>query len=51
MVKKTGINGIEQAAQDNRNAEMEQLAANVDYIAMMAEINIPTEEAQNEQEL
>ena len=50
MVKKTGINGIAQAAADNRNAETERLAATVDYIAMMAEIDIPTEEDSDEEQ-
>ena len=52
MVKKTGINGIIRAGEDNRAAEQERLAATVDYIAMMAEIDIPTEEdADEEQEI
>ena len=50
MVKKTGINGITQASADNRNAETERLAAKVDYIAMMAEIDIPTEEVTDEEQ-
>ena len=52
MIKKTGINGIEQAKQDNANVEMERLAATVDYFSMMTGIEIPTEEdTDNEQEL
>ena len=46
MVKKTGINGISRAAIDNMNAETERIAATVDYIAMMAEIDIPIEESE-----
>ena len=45
MIKKTGINGIVQTAIDNADAKTERNAANVDYIAMMCDVDIPTEEA------
>ena len=52
MVKKTGINGIVQTAIDNLNAKSEHLAANLDYIAMMCDVDIPSEEdSDNEQEI
>ena len=52
MVKMTGTNGIAQAAADNRNAKTELLAANIDYIAMMCDVDIPTEgETDEEQEV
>ena len=44
MVKKTVTNGIAQAATDNNAEEQERIAAKVDYIAMMTEIDIPMEE-------
>ncbi|MCH5213323.1 MAG: hypothetical protein J1G06_09920 [Oscillospiraceae bacterium] len=44
VVKKTGINGIVQAALDNMNAETERLAAIADYFSMMTGVDIPTEE-------
>ena len=52
MVKKTGQNGISRAAADNTAAEQERIAANVDYIAMMCDVDIPIEEeADEEQEI
>lgn len=52
MIKKTGQNGIFRAAEDNRAAEQERISAKVDYIAMMCDVDIPTEEdANNEQEV
>ena len=48
-IKKTGQNGIAQTAADNANAKTERLAANVDYIAMMRDVDIPTEEDADEQ--
>ena len=49
MVKRTGQNGISRAATDNRAAEQERIAANVDYIAMMCDVDIPTEEEADEE--
>lgn len=43
MVKTTGINGIRRVEQDNLAATAEQNAAKIDYIAMMCDVNIPTE--------
>jgi len=37
-------NGIKEATDNSRASQLEQLAANMDYIAMMADIDIPTED-------
>ena len=50
MIKKTGINGILQASVYNRNAETERLAATVDYVTMMTDIDIPAEEDEDEEQ-
>lgn len=50
MVKKTGINGIEQAQAAAQDARQAQLEADLAYFGMMSGIEIPTadEEADNE---
>ena len=44
MIKKSGINGIVQAAVDNMNAKTERQSAMMDYFAMMCDVDIPMEE-------
>lgn len=50
MVKKTGMNGIAQTTIDNTNNKMMQLAALIDYVAMMGDVDIPTEEEMNNEQ-
>lgn len=53
MPKKLVTNGISQVSTDNLKAENERLSAILDYVAMMTDIEIPTETeteaAENEQ--
>ncbi|MGN0163595.1 MAG: hypothetical protein ACI4EA_08480 [Candidatus Ornithomonoglobus sp.] len=48
MIKKTGTNGINRAQEDNQRAETDRIAAIVDYVAMMTDIEIPTDEETEE---
>lgn len=45
MIKKTGINGIDAASNAAQTTRQDQLEADVAYIEMMSGIDIPTEEA------
>ena len=52
-MKRTGVNGIAQVAADNQRSETDRITATIDYVAMMAGIEIPideeTEESDDEQ--
>lgn len=41
----------EMSDEENAKAESERNKANIDYIAMMCDVDIPTEEAEHEQEI
>jgi hypothetical protein len=49
-MKITGTNGIQQVRLDNQRVDTEKLAAVVDYVAMMADVEIPTEETEEADE-
>lgn len=52
IVKRAKMTPAEQAEYENVLAQAEQNRANIDYIAMMADVEIPTEEGvQNESEV
>lgn len=47
QIHKNGLTPNEIAAIENSQAEVMRNSANIDYIAMMADIEIPTEEDEN----
>jgi len=49
MKRLKGINGIVQTAVDNNVAETEKISATLDYVAMMADVEIPTEDNAEEE--
>ena len=49
LVKKRVMSPADQAALENAEAQAAKNAANIDYIAMMTDVEIPTEEV-NEDE-
>ncbi len=50
LVKKRVMSPADQAALENAEAQATKNAANIDYIAMMTDVEIPTEEEGNEDE-
>lgn len=52
ILKKRTLTPVEQAELENAKAQAVKNAANIDYIAMMADVEIPTEEdMSNESEI
>jgi len=49
MKRLKGINGIVQTTVDNNAAETEKISATLDYVAMMADVEIPTEDDAEEE--
>lgn len=47
ILKRRTLNPAEQAELENAKAQAVKNAANIDYIAMMADVEIPTEEVSN----
>ena len=51
LINKNKMDLHEKAMLENATADNLRNAANIDYIAMMADIEIPTEEAENESKI
>ena len=51
IVKKRTMSPAEQANLENAEAQAEVNKANIDYIAMMTDVEIPTEEVSDEPEI
>lgn len=51
ILKKRTLTPAEQARLENNEAQAARNAANIDYIAMMADVEIPTEEENYEPEV
>lgn len=49
QIRKTGITPKEVSELENADAATLRNAANIDYLAMMADIEIPTEEGANDE--
>ena len=47
ILKRRTLTPAEQAELENAKAQTVKNAANIDYIAMMSDVEIPTEEANN----
>jgi hypothetical protein len=52
IIKRSVLTPAEQARLENSEAQAQTNAANIDYLAMMTDVEIPTEEgAENESEI
>lgn len=51
LITKNKMDLAEKAALENATADAARNAANIDYLAMMADIEIPTEGGENESEI
>ena len=49
QIRKTGMTPKEVSELENADAASAKNAANIDYLAMMADIEIPTEEGMNDE--
>ena len=47
-VERPGMDLYDEAMLENAKAQAEQNKANIDYIAMMTDVDIPTEEAEHD---
>lgn len=49
ILKRRTMSPAEQASLENAEAQAEMNKANIDYIAMMTDVEIPTEEGSNDE--